>query len=195
MLLLFCWLLLLFLLLLWFGFWHLIFTLCRAQVGYLHFLSAWKRCYSSLCNTSWFEQMVFALWYNVPTTLYFDGIVWWLSHCKYKSVCVGFQYTEVWRLPSSLGVITMSKKGMDPSVLVSSQVNFILGLMEFKYSWKLFLCCFLMIVHAPSTNSYMVVPYDLGLSESIKKIMQEVWGTGAFQKRTYHQKPPNGSKG
>ena len=25
--------------------------------------------------------------------------------------------------------------------------------------------------------------------------MQEVWGTGAFERRTYHQKPPNGSKG
>ena len=25
--------------------------------------------------------------------------------------------------------------------------------------------------------------------------MQEVWGTGAYQRRTYHQKPHNGSKG
>ena len=25
--------------------------------------------------------------------------------------------------------------------------------------------------------------------------MQEVWGTGAFQGRTHHQKPPNGSQG
>ena len=25
--------------------------------------------------------------------------------------------------------------------------------------------------------------------------MQEVWGTGAPQRRTYHQKPPHGSKG
>ena len=57
-------------------------------MGYLHFFSAWNRCCSSLCNTSWLEEMVLALWYNVPTTQYFDGIVWWLSHCKYKSVCV-----------------------------------------------------------------------------------------------------------
>ena len=28
-----------------------------------------------------------------------------------------------------------------------------------------------------------------------KKIMQEVWGTGAVQRRTYYQKPPNGSQG
>ena len=43
--------------------------------------------------------LVLALWYSVPTTLYFDGIVWWLSNCKYKSVCVGFLHTDVWRLP------------------------------------------------------------------------------------------------
>ena len=123
-------------------------------MGYLHFFSAWKRCCSSLCNTCWFEQMVFALWYNVPTTLYFDGIVWWLSHCKYKAVCVGFLYIEVWRLPSSMGVIRISKRGMDPSGLVSSLVNFILGLMVFKCSRKLFLCCFLMIVNVSSTNLF-----------------------------------------
>ena len=43
-------------------------------------------------------------------------------------------------------------------------------------------------------NLYIVVPYYQGLSESIN-IMQEVWGTGALQRRTYHQKPPNGSQG
>ena len=63
----------------------------------------------------------------VPTTLYFDGIVWWLSHCKYKSVRVGFLYTDVLRLPSSLGVMRMSRKGMDLSLLVSSLENLMLG--------------------------------------------------------------------
>ena len=91
-------------------------------MGYLHLFNAWKRC-SSSCNTSWLEQMVLALWYSVPTTLYLDRIVGWLSHCKYKSVCVGFLYTDVWRLPSSLGVIRISWKGMDPSLLVSSLEN------------------------------------------------------------------------
>ena len=32
--------------------------------------------------------MVLALCSRVPTTLYLDGSVWWLSHCKYRSVCV-----------------------------------------------------------------------------------------------------------
>ena len=53
-----------------------------------------------------------------------------------------------------MGVIRISKKGMDPSVLVSSVVNFILGLMEFKCSGKLLLCCFLMIVNVLSTNLF-----------------------------------------
>ena len=39
----------------------------------------------------------------MPTTLYLDGIVWWLSHCKYKSMWVGFLYTDVLSLPSSFG--------------------------------------------------------------------------------------------
>ena len=104
------------------------------------------RCYC-LCNTSWLEQVVLALWYNVPTTLYFDGIVWWLSNCKYKSVCLGFLSTEVWRASSSLGVIRIPKNGMVPSVME----NFMLGLMEFKCSRKLFLSCFLMIVSVSCT--------------------------------------------
>ena len=60
-------------------------------------------------------------------TLYFDGIVWWLSQTKYRSVCVGFLYTDVVRLPSSLGVMRMSRKGMDQSLLVSSLENLMLG--------------------------------------------------------------------
>ena len=71
-----------------------------------------------------------------------------------KAVCVGFLYIEVWRLPSSMGVIRICKRGMDPSGLVSSLVNFILGLMVFKCSRKLFLCCFLMIVNVSSTNLF-----------------------------------------
>ena len=53
--------------------------------------------------------MAFALWYRVPTTLYFDGIVQWISNCKYRSVCVGFLYTDVMRLPSSLGVMRLQE--------------------------------------------------------------------------------------
>ena len=82
--------------------------------------------------------MVLALWYNVATTLYFNGIVCCLSNCKYKSVYVGFLSTEVWRVPCSLGVIRIPKTGMVPSVME----NFILGLVEFKCSRKLLLSLF-----------------------------------------------------
>ena len=80
--------LLLFLLEVSFGFLSL--TLFRVQVGYLHLFKAEGRCCSSFCRCWGEEHMVLALWNKVPKTLYFDGILWWLSHCKYKSVWVGF---------------------------------------------------------------------------------------------------------
>ena len=41
----------------------------------------------------------------------------------YKSVCVGFLKTDVVIFPSSPGVNKMSRKGMAPSGLGSSDVN------------------------------------------------------------------------
>ena len=41
-------------------------------------------------------------------------------------MCIVFLNTDVFRLPSSSGVTRMSRKGMDPSFLVSSQANWIL---------------------------------------------------------------------
>ena len=52
---------------------------------------------------------------------------WWLSHCKYWSVCVGFLYTVMDREPSASGLTIVSKKGMDPSSLLSSTVNLMAG--------------------------------------------------------------------
>ena len=119
---------------------NLIFILLRAHTGYLHFVSAVCR-WSSSCFNSWgFEQMVLALWCRVPITLYLDGNVWWLSQCRYRSVCVGFLYTVVLRLPSSFGITNMSRKGMDPSSLWSSLVNCICWSMELMSSKKALLC-------------------------------------------------------
>ena len=42
---------------------------------------------------------------------------------------------------------------------------------------------------------YMVVPYYKGLSESVKKNLQQTWGTGILQRKCYHQKPPDGPQG
>ena len=72
------------------GFLVFIFILFRAQVGYLHLASALWRWFSSFCSSCGLEQMICALWCKVPIILYLDVKVWWLSHCRYGSVCVGF---------------------------------------------------------------------------------------------------------
>ena len=64
---------------------------------------------------------------------------------------VFFLTTDVLRLPSSSGVMRMSRKGIDPSSLVSSQVNLMLGCMELRCSRKLSLLFFLMMVNVSST--------------------------------------------
>ena len=106
-----------------FLFWDVIFALFKAHSGYPHLVSAWCKCFSSCCNSSGLEQMVLALWWRVPTTPYLDVIVWLLSHFRYWSVWVSFLYTVVFNVPSSLGVMRMSRKGMEPSDLDSSLVN------------------------------------------------------------------------
>ena len=64
-----------------------------------------------------------ALWERVWMTLNLAERWWWLSHCKYWSVCVGFLYTVMDREPSASGLTIVSKKGMEPSSLLSSTVN------------------------------------------------------------------------
>ena len=108
-------------------FWLFSFVLFMAHMGYLHFLSALNRCCSSSCNSVGSEHMVFALWYRVPATLYLDGILWWLSQCRYRSVWVCFLYTDVFELPSSAGVIRISRNGIDPSSLHFFTSEFYIG--------------------------------------------------------------------
>ena len=113
-----------------------IFTLLSAQTGYLHLVKTPCKCCSSCCNSLGLEHMVLVLWCRVPITWYFEEIAWWLTHCIYKSVCVGFLKTVVARLPSSQGVINMSRKGMDPSGLGSSPVNWMWWYIELTWSKK-----------------------------------------------------------
>ena len=68
-----------------------------------------------------------ALWERVWMTLNLAERWWWLSHCKYWSVCVGFLYTDMDREPPASGLTIVSKKGMDPSSLLSSTVNLMAG--------------------------------------------------------------------
>ena len=50
-------------------------------------------------------------------------------------MCVGFLYTET-AIPTPLGLGNVSKKGMPSSLFGCSMVNFICGLMEFRY-WSI----------------------------------------------------------
>ena len=61
-------------------------------------------------------------------------------------------YTLVFKLPSSLMVTRASKKGMEPSLLLASFVNWILSSMVFKWLKKLSSCIFWMITNVSSTN-------------------------------------------
>ena len=121
------------------GFLVFILILLRAHAGYLQVDRALYRWSSSFFNNLGSEQMVLALWSRVAITLYLDGSVWWLSHCRYRSVCVGFLKTVLLRLPSSFGITNTSRNGMDPSSLCSYQVNWICWSIELMWSRKVLL--------------------------------------------------------
>ena len=79
-------------------------TLLMAQYGYLQLPSTPLRCFSSSLRSSGVVQTTLALWVSVPMTLYLEDKLWWLSHNKYWSVCVGFWYTWKDRELSARGV-------------------------------------------------------------------------------------------
>ena len=126
----------LFLLFLSWGCLIFIFTLLRAQMGYLFPISTFCRC-SSFSRSCWFEHTAMALWYSVFITLYLAAMVWWLSHCRYKSVWVGFLYTVVLKLPSECpqrdGPITMT--------LFTGEFDLVINRVDMLY--EVFFLCFL----------------------------------------------------
>ena len=71
---------------------------------------------------------------------------WWLSHCKYWSVCVGFLYTVIDSLPSVSGFTVVSQKEMAPSSLLFSTVN--------SMAWSTLCVYFLLddksVIHIPA---------------------------------------------
>ena len=66
------------------------------------------------------------------TTALLAEIGWLDLKSKYLSVCVGFLYTET-DISFLLGLGCVSKKGMAHSKLGCSTLNFMCGLMEFRY--------------------------------------------------------------
>ena len=55
--------------------------------------------------------------------LYLVEMLWWLSQCRYWSLCVGLLYTEVMREPLGNKESSISRKGMVPCLLGTSVVN------------------------------------------------------------------------
>ena len=106
----------------------------KAHLGYLHCVRAPSRCFNSSFSSWELEQTAFALCVRVSITLYLQARLWWLSHCRYWSIWVGFLYTFDVNVPSSWGVTRMSKKGMELSCFCSSVVNCMAGSTEF-------ICC------------------------------------------------------
>ena len=102
-------------------------TLSKVHLGYLHWASAFLRWAFSLWRSSGLLHIVWALCKRVWITLYFAERWWWLSHCRYWSVCVGFLNIVIDRVPSTSDFTMMSKKGMAPSSLLVSTVNWVAG--------------------------------------------------------------------
>ena len=82
-----------------------------AHLGYLHWPSTCSRCFNSSSTSFRVEQIVCALYDRVLITLYLAAILWLLSHGRYRSVCVGFLYTPIVKVPSASGLMVVSRKG------------------------------------------------------------------------------------
>ena len=70
-------------------------------------------------------QTVLAIWLRVPMTLYLAERLWWLSHCQYRSVWLGLQYTVMDTEMSASCLTKVSRKGIDPFSWLPFAVNFI----------------------------------------------------------------------
>ena len=126
--------------------------LVHGHLGYLHLVRAFLRWSFSCWSSSGLLHTVVALWERVWMTLNLAERWWWLSHCKYWSVCVGFLYTMIDNVPSASGLTMVSKKGMDPSSLLSPTVNFTTGSTLFMCWRKPCLLTSLQMTKVSSTN-------------------------------------------
>ena len=115
----------------WFPLITLFCTLLMAHLGYLHLTKASLRWGKASSRSSSLVQTVLALWVSVPMTLYLAERLWWLSHCKYWSVCVGLWYTFILRKLSASSLNKVSRKGIAPFTSLPSTWILLLDL----YCW------------------------------------------------------------
>ena len=134
----------------------LIVALLRAQMGYLHLCNACLWWSSSLLSNCGLELTILVLCVKVLKTLNLAARLWWLSHCKYRSVWVGCLYTVVARVVR-LCHDQASKKGMNPSFLVYSTVNLMCGSMLLMCLRNLSFFDDSMITKMSSTNLFQTL--------------------------------------
>ena len=101
--------------------------------------------------------MVCALCVKVLITLYLADKLWLLSHGRYKSVWVDFLYIPMVKVPSVSGVVMVSKKGMEPSSLDSSTVNWMEGSTELMCLRNSSLCDSCWITKVSSTYLFHIL--------------------------------------
>ena len=89
-------------------------TLSKAYLGYLPLVRAFLRWSISCWSNSGLLHTVLTLWERELMTLNLAVRWWWLSHCRYWSVCVGFLYTVMDRLPSDSGLTNGVQEGDGP---------------------------------------------------------------------------------
>ena len=132
--------------------WFLFPILSRAHVGYLHLVRTFLRCCCSVLSSSGVRQTALALSVNVLMTLYVAAIWWWLCHCMYWSVCVGFLSILMGRVLFCSGVMMVSKKGMEPSGHVFCTLTLIIWSIELMCCMRFSLCFVLCLTKVSSTS-------------------------------------------
>ena len=109
-----------------FGLLCLMLAQLRAQTGYLHLCSACLRWSSSLLSNCGLEQTVLALCVKVLRCWTWQPS-WGDCSSAYTDLWVDFLCTVVLRRLPGSGITSESKKGMDPSALVSANVKLMCG--------------------------------------------------------------------
>ena len=88
--------------------------LCMAHLEYLHLTRASLRCCKSSLKSSRPVQTFCPVGESTYDTILGRKIMMTIPHCKYWSVWLGLQYTEMERELSASGLTKVSRKGMAP---------------------------------------------------------------------------------
>ena len=140
-----------------------------AHSGYLHLFRAMLR-WSSSVSRCWLEHTVLTLCFKVLITPNLADRWWWLFHCKYWSMCVGFLYTDVSRKPSGWGITIVSRKGMDPSVPACSVVKWMCGSTLLMCSRKP--CFFVASMTTKVSSTYL---FQIQAQNHFRKASKKIW--------------------